>query len=166
MNEQILDRLKDMVAMDIEQLAKNAILPDGPGYNVFEIYSIQPTQGLWNVSRRGIEISVMTSLKSALSWCIADKYHQTRLSTDIIALDQQCRLTQSDIFVRSSLQKNIRDRDHIEAVNMKIYTRQLRLKSLSKRLEICVNQAKYLQIRGFNNETARSGRTSSNRPYR
>ena len=166
MNQQIFARLENMVAMDIKELAKNAILPDGAGYNVFEVYGIQPADGLWTVTRRGIEIAEMTSLKSALSWCIADKLHQTRLGTDILLLDQQCHLTQTDILVRSALQKKIRDRDHKEAVGMKIYTRQLRLKSLSKRLEICVNQAKYLQIQGFNNETARSGRTPSNRPYR
>ena len=164
--KKVLERLQDIVAMDLNDMAKNVILPDGAGYQVFEIYSLQPVAGQWQVGKRGDIVSNRGSLKSAVSWCVADKYNQIRLGMDIIDLDRQCQLTKNDIEVRSLLQKKIRDVDLKSAVNIKITTRQLRLRVLGERLEKCINRAKYLQIRGFNNETARSGRTSSNRTSR
>jgi hypothetical protein len=37
---------------------------------------------------------------------------------------------------------------------------------VDERLTKCVNVAKYWQLRGFNNETARAGRSASHRPHR
>jgi signal recognition particle GTPase len=105
-------------------------------------------------------------LPTALSWCIADKYQQHHLSTDIMRLEQQKLLLTADIRTRSTLNARIRSQDLRESVEAKIATRRARLQIVDERLTKCVNLAKYWQQRGFNNETARTGRTPSHRSSR
>lgn len=159
-------RLHDMVAQDLASLAPNTILPEGRGYLAFEIYTIQPEHGLWRVSKRGDLQAIMTSAKSAISWCVADKYHQHRLSTDIQDLDRQKLHLESDLQVREHLIRKKRLALGADAAEAKLATRRWRLQQIDERLAKCVNVAKYWQLRGFNNETARAGRTASHRTHR
>ena len=92
-----------MVAQDLAALAPNTILPDGRGYLVFEIYSLQPQQGAWQVYRKREPVAVMTGLKSAVSWCVADKYQQHALSTEILSLDQHKMMLENNLRVREYL---------------------------------------------------------------
>ena len=154
-----------MVAQDLAALAPNTILPDGRGYLAFEIYSIQPEQGLWRVTKRGDLQAVMTTVRSAVSWCVADKYAQHRLSTDILQLDQHKLQLENDITARENLAKR-RLSISTDAIAAKLATRRWRLQQIDERLTKCVNVAKYWQLRGFNNETARAGRTASYRTHR
>ena len=154
-----------MVAQDLAALAPNTILPDGRGYLAFEIYSIQPEQGLWRVTKRGDLQAVMTTVRSAVSWCVADKYAQHRLSTDILQLDQHKLQLENDITARENLAKR-RLSISTDAIAAKIASRRWRLQQIDERLAKCVNVAKYWQLRGFNNETARAGRTASYRTHR
>ena len=159
-------RLHDMVAQDLASLAPNTIIPEGRGYLAFEIYSIQPEQGLWRVAKRGDPQAIMTSVKSAVSWCVADKYHQHRLSTDIQDLDRQKLMLESDIAAREHMARRGRLSTSPDAVDAKIASRRWRLAQIDERLAKCVNVAKYWQLRGFNNETARAGRTTPHRTHR
>lgn len=154
-----------MVAQDLAALAPNTILPDGRGYLVFEIYSLQPDQQYWQVRKRGEPVALMTGLKSAVSWCVADKYQQHQLSTEIMTLDQHKLLLESDISTRETLYKRRLTVDK-EAVAAKLAARKRRLEGVDQRLAKCINVAKYWQLRGFNNETARAGRTASHRTHR
>jgi hypothetical protein len=49
---------------------------------------------------------------------------------------------------------------------LKVEHRREQLARVSDQLTKCVNLAKYWQIRGFNNETARTGRSASQRTSR
>lgn len=158
-------RLHEIVAQDLAALAPNTIMPDGQGYLAFEIYSIQPEQDLWRVTKRGDPQGVMTSVRSAVSWCVADKYAQHRLSTDILQLDQHKQQLENDIQIRATLAKQ-RLSISTDAIAAKIASRRWRLQQIDERLAKCVNVAKYWQLRGFNNETARAGRTASHRTHR
>lgn len=161
-----IDRLRDIVAQDLDSLAPNTILPDGRGYLVFEIYSLQPEQGLWRVVKRRNHIADMTNLRTAVSWCVADKYQQHQLSTEIITLDQHKLLVESDLHAREALARRPGLMTSSDAMSAKLATRRQRLLGLEQRLAKCVNVAKYWQLRGFNNETARAGRTASHRTHR
>jgi len=163
---QAFHRLHDMVAQDLASLAPNTILPDGLGYQVFEIYSIQPSQGLWQVTKRGEPIALMTGLKSAVSWCVADKYNQHYLSAEIQGLDRHKLQISSDLQVREALARRKKLAITVDATEAKISIRRRRLQQIDERLAKCVNVAKYWQLRGFNNETARAGRTASYRTHR
>ena len=158
-------RLHDMVAQDLAALAPNTILPDGRGYLAFEIYSIQPQQGLWRVTKRQEPVALMTGLKSAVSWCVADKYQQHHLSQDILQLDQHKQQLENDLQAREALAAR-RLPITADAITAKLASRRWRLAQIDERLAKCVNVAKYWQLRGFNNETARAGRTASHRTHR
>jgi hypothetical protein len=159
-------RLHDMVAQDLAFLAPNTIIPDGKGYLAFEVYSIQPKGRLWQVSKCHIPVAVMTTAKVAISWCVADKYNQLHLSTDILNLDQHKQYLENDLHTRETLSRSRRLFLSLDAVEAKISSRKRRLEQVDERLTKCVNVAKYWQLRGFNNETARAGRTASHRTYR
>lgn len=161
-----IERLQELVASDLQDLAANTILPDGRGYLVFEIYSLQPDGGAWRVCKHGDLQAVMTGLRSAISWCVADKYDQHSLSTEIRNLDQHKLFLESAIRTRGTLNRRIKNATLSEAVLAKIDTRRRRLQEVDQRLAKCINVAKYWQLRGFNNETARAGRTASYRTHR
>lgn len=159
------NRLHGMVAQDLPSLAANTILPDGSGYWVFECYRVEPQQQLWLVTKRGTPVASMTSLKSAVSWCVADKYQQHQLSTEIQSLDNHKLLLESDIDTRRQLWRQCTGTRR-DAASAKLASRQQRLDSVNQRLAKCINVAKYWQLRGFNNETARSGRNTPHRTHR
>jgi hypothetical protein len=163
---QALARLQQLIEPDLLALERNIIIADGAGFIVFGCYRIDPQSGHYRVSKHGDVRGEFAIVPTALSWCIADKYQQHQLSTDIMRLEQQKLLLQADIRTRAALSKGIRSADLRENVEAKIATRRIRLHLVDERLTKCVNLAKYWQQRGFNNETARTGRTPSHRSSR
>ena len=163
---QALARLQQLIEPELLALERNIIIADGSGFIVFGCYRIDPQSGHYHVSKHGLDRGEFCAVSTALSWCIADKYQKHDLSTGIMRLEQQKLLLQADIHTRSILSKGIRSRDLRESVEAKIATRKSRLQAVDERLTKCVNLAKYWQQRGFNNETARTGRTPSHRSSR
>jgi len=167
MNQQkALDRLQQLVCSDIETFKHNVIVGDGDRYLVFDRYEINKDSHGCQVQKYRCDPRFFSTTRTALSWCIADKYNQINLARQIINLDEEKQLLTADVIARQHLAKKIQDVHHREAVNNKVDTRQKRLREVSRQLDKCVNLAKYWQIRGFNNETARTGRTASPRASR
>lgn len=164
--KRVIQRLHDIVAQDLANLAPNTILPDGRGFQVFEIYGVQPEQGLWRVVKRGEPVAKMANIKNAVSWCVADKYQQHRLGNDIMSLDQRKIMLENDMRARQHLARSPRKHTSAEALDAKLAARRYRLEDIDQRLAKCINVAKYWQLRGFNNETARTGRTTPHRTHR
>lgn len=158
--QQAIQRLEQILERDFNDLEKNIIVADGRRYLAFGRYSIDPRSGIWTVSKYTSYIGEFSSLRSALSWCIADKYNQYQLQKNIFRLDSHKLLLEADIHVRSAMKISA------ESKMMKVDSRRYRLQQLEFQLDKCINQAKYWQIRGFNNETQRTGRTASYRTNR
>jgi hypothetical protein len=156
--QKALDRLRSMVEPDLERYQRNIIIKQGKDYDVFVIYRVSAGA---DVYRREDFIAKFSSPKVALSWCIADKYQQYHLAQEILGLDQHLQRLEDDITVRASLCDRFRTATARNAAQTKIDTRRQSLRHTQERLDKCVNLAKYWQIRGFNNETARSGRAPS-----
>jgi hypothetical protein len=85
---------------------------------------------------------------------VADKYHQYNLANNIQTLDSKRQQLSADIHCRMSQATRGRHEDFYETVNTKIQPKQAVLDSVQAELEKCINSAKYLQLRGFSNETA------------
>jgi hypothetical protein len=160
---QVMARLEEIIKPDLPALESASIIPDGRDYIVFGRYRIQRKPGLVSVLRYGNSMGDFTMVKSALAWCIADKHSQTLLADDIHRLEQQRGLLIADLETRTNLAAKIKDPHLSESVDAKIETRKQRLENLNLRLTKCINLAKYWQTRGFNNETARTGRTAPHR---
>lgn len=166
--ENTLNRLLNLVKADLPQLEKNSILSNEDGsYSVFGQFVITPQNANeCIVTKHNTLCGEFTSVKSALSWCIAEKHKQYSLSNSILLLETKRIRLLGDLNVRSGLMKKIKDSQHRSMVELKLQARKDRLKLLEDELTKCINLAKYWQIQGFNNETARTGRTTSQRTNR
>jgi hypothetical protein len=161
-----LDRLQQIVEQDLPTLEKMTILPDGDGYLVFGCYGIYPHNHGFRVEKCRVTKVQLGSLRSAMSWCIFDNLGCILKAQELIQLDQKACLLADDIKVRTEMAKRLRSVERKEAAEVKLLYRKQLLSSVKIRLDKCVNIAKYWQTRGFNNETARTGRTSSSRTSR
>jgi hypothetical protein len=91
-----------------------------------------------------------------MAWCTADKHEQYNLSNSILVLDRKKQALAADIYCRKTLAERGKHETFYEIINMKLQPKIDQYNSVSTELEKCVNRAKYIQIRGFNNETART----------
>ena len=164
--QQALKKLQDIVAADLPGLERNIIIRDGQNIIAFGCYKIIPKDDTFHVFRWVTPMGVFSSSRLALSWCIADKYQKHTLANDIMRFSQQQNLLTSDLRARSALAKSIQHPRWRENVELKIEHKKQRLQIIEFQLDKCVNLAKYWQLRGFNNETARTGRTASPRASR
>lgn len=127
---------------EYEAFGKYRIVPENPGYRV---YINDDEQGFFN------------STRTALSWCVADKYRRYNLAKDLLALDNMLANINNDIFVRAGVASRSRDVQQRENIETKLESKIIHKRAIESQLNKCVNWAKYLQQKGFENETSRSG---------
>ncbi len=164
--QQAMQRLEKLLEQDLESLKKTAIIKDGKRFYAFDRYTIEPEFQQYRVTKYSCDIGLFDSLRTATSWCIADKYNQIKLGMELQRLDQNKALLINDITAREIINRKMQDPIRREIINVKLATKKTQLRDISEQLDKCVNLAKYWQIRGFNNETAGTGRTASNRTSR
>jgi len=80
--------------------------------------------------------------------------------------DTRLSAVANDIFVRMGVANRSKKPDFRESIDTKLETKVIRKKELEQQLAKYVNSAKYLQQRGFDNETARSSRATANKTSR
>lgn len=134
---------------------KVIINDDNGGYVVFGRYYISPEPTGFVVKTWDKTIHCFANKRTAMSWCIADKVNHLNLANQILYLDRKQQSLSADINSRRTLGNRGRTEDFAEIVNTKIQPKVNRHNMVSAELEKCINSAKYIQIRGFNNETAR-----------
>jgi hypothetical protein len=137
----------------------NTIWQDDHGiYEVFDKYKIRPDRHQYHVTCHSTEVGAFSTSRSALSWCIADKFSDYNLAQKLLNLDNALANVTRDISARAQIADRSRDPEFRETVAIKLETKLIHKKILENDLANCVNLAKYLQQRGFDNETARTGR--------
>jgi hypothetical protein len=104
---------------------------------------------------------IFGSKRVAMSWCIADRLQRYQLARNIQLLDNKRQSLAADIYCRQQLANHSRNIDFSESVNTKIQRKIDYFNMLDSELEKCLNSAKYWQLKGFANETARTGRTAA-----
>jgi hypothetical protein len=163
-----IDReFKQLFRQEFQDMLPNLIWQDTAGtYEVFDKYQIESLKPGFRVSIHGHEIGVFNSSKTAVSWCIADKFRQLNLARDLLTLDQKLGNITNDISVRAAIADRSTRWEFRDPVGVKLETKIIRKKLLENQLSKCVDSAKYLQQRGFNNETARTGRSQPNKTSR
>lgn len=157
--------MKQHASRQIEQLFKfddinkNLILKRNNGYFAFANYIIEknPSDTQVRVTKKnpGIEHTFLR-MRTAISWCVADKLHNFSVASRIRELDRQYSVLSSDIAVEQEIVKKITDLDRRDIVFNKVLEKRNALRRVEKQLTNCVNWAKYWQTKGFvSNETAR-----------
>ena len=127
---------------EYEAFGHYRIVPQNPGYRV---YIDEDEQGFFN------------STRTAISWCVADKYKRYNLARELLTYDNMLAHISNDIFVRAGVANKTKDPNVRESIEMKLEPKIIQKKELESQLTKCVNWAKYLQQKGFENETSRSG---------
>jgi hypothetical protein len=144
---------------EFPDIATNLIFQNESGdYEVFGRYIIKKEKNNYRVLCSATDIGSFGSTKSALSWCIAAKFSQYNLARDILKLDNKLSSLVNDITMRAALADRSNNVPFFETVETKLESKIIHKKQVEQQLLKCVNQAKYYQQKGFNNENVRIGR--------
>jgi hypothetical protein len=159
--------LEAWVRSELRTVMPNFIWCNDAGeYELFGKYRIVSNRPGYTVYCHANPVGDFSSTRTAVSWCVADKYRNYNLARDILNTDNRLSAMLNDIFVRMSIASRSKRPDFRESIDTKLETKIIQKKELEKQLIKCVNLAKYLQQRGFENETARSSRTTANKTSR
>jgi len=152
-----LQKLDLWAERELKRHANHIILTDDDGaVIVFGKYRIVTESDCARVYSWDREINCFSNKRVAMSWCTADIQNHHSLCNMIMVLDRKKQTLAADIHCRSAVGRQSRSEDFYEITTTKIQPKIAQYKLVSTELEKCVNQAKYIQIRGFNNETART----------
>jgi len=159
--------IEQLIRTELKQVMPNMIWRDDNGdYEVFGRYRIIPQQPGYEVWVHATCVGQFNSTKTALSWCIADKYRSYNLARQLLNTDNYLGHLNNDIFVRVAVANKTKRAQLREDIETKLEPKLIRKKELEQQLAKYVSLAKYLQQRGFNNETARSSRNGTNKTSR
>jgi hypothetical protein len=148
-----------MFRQEFKNVAPNLIWQSENGYEVFGHYKIQPKSRGYQVFCGLSEVGTFSSTRTALSWCIADKNRGYNTAREILRTDNKLTALKNDIHTRAAVGDRSRDPNLREIILTKLESKIIQKKTLENQLTKYVNWAKYIQQRGFHNETARTGRS-------
>ena len=155
-------KLAALAEQELPKLLNHVIIADGEKYRVFGSYVLRQTAQGYAVAYKDDPVGTFTSTRSAVAWCIADKNRQYNLANEIQHLDFTLLRLRNDIEVRGGQARKSYG-NFWETVSAKAAHRKEQSQQIENELTKCINSAKYWQLRGSNNETARTGR---NTPYK
>jgi len=158
-------KLAALAEQELPQLLDHVIIEDGEKYRVFGTYVLRQTTQGYRLTQNDDPVGTFSSTRSAVAWCIADKRRQYRLANEIRHLDSTLLRLQNDIQVRSGVAKHSHG-TFWETVTVKTVHKQAQSQQIQNELTKCINSAKYWQLQGSNNETARTGRYTPNKTNR
>jgi hypothetical protein len=150
-----------MFRQEFKNIAPNLIWQSEDGYEVFDHYKIQPKSSGYRVFCGLSEVGTFSSTRTALSWCIADKNRGYNTAREILRTDNKLTALKNDIHARAAVGDRSRDPNLREIILTKLESKIIQKKTLENQLTKYVDWAKYIQQRGFHNETARTGRSQS-----
>jgi hypothetical protein len=165
-SQDTIRRLEQVLSSEYDSVKQNLMFSTPQGYELFDVYTISKTPNGATVQKSSSTPIEFTSTKSAVSWCIADKYNQFRLADEIMQLDKTRRRLREDVLFSQVYTRQLRDATVRETASLKLQVKQDILQSTETGLEKCANLAKYWQLRGFSNEIERTRRPASNSNYR
>lgn len=160
-------KLESWVRRELDSVLPHVIWQDEAGtYEVFGKYRIIPKKHGYKVFVHATEVGIFSNTRSAMSWCVADKYRRFNLARSILQVDNLLNNLHNDIVVRAGLAERSKRPQFREDVGTKLSTKIMRRFELENQLDKYVKVAKYLQLQGFNNETPRTGRHGTNKTSR
>jgi hypothetical protein len=167
MNPSVIARVQEVLKSDFDIAEPNIMAPNSHGgYHLFGLFDVEEQAGLTAVYRAGVKIREFSGMRLAVSWCIAEKFQQNLLSMEICRLDRDYIRLRDMQHTLTQITERIKDRDRRFVARVKSEDNHRRLQQVQGQLSKCVSRAKYLQIKGFNDEIARTRRTPSNRTSR
>jgi hypothetical protein len=152
---------------EYKDITANLIWQNNSGeYEAFGRYRIVPMRPGYQVFCSATEVGIFNSTRSALSWCIADKNSAYNTARELLTVDNKLAALTHDIEVRAAVGDRSKNPALRETILTKLESKIIHKKQLENQLSKCVNWAKYIQQRGFEDETARTGRSQPNKTGR
>ena len=162
--DQEFDRI---LRQEFKDITPNLIWKDNDGvYSVFGHYQIVPEKVGYRVFCAATDVGLFYTTRTALSWCIADKHKAYNVARELLTTDTKLQSLTQDIATRATIADRSKKFEFRDAIGMKLETKIIHKKQLENQIAKCVNWAKYIQQRGFENETARTGRSQPNKTSR
>lgn len=155
------ERLMSLVRQELKSIENTVIIPKDQGYLAFGIYQILPGRHSISVWHSDRKVGEFGSKRSAISWCIADKLRQFDLAQQIQDLDQRSTWSTETIEQRKKIADRSKNTEFKELINLKIQHRRAVKTQIDAELEKCIKRTKYLQYRGFTNDTQRTSQNGS-----
>lgn len=135
---------------------------NGSCYRFFNRYTVESTHNGYVIYRSSTPISgTFHSLKSALSWCVADQNNRNDLAQKINNFDNLVSNLAQNISHYERVRRISNDKERRQILQTKAEDCRIRLQSAKNELDKCIDLAKYIQTRGFTNEAPRTGRHAS-----
>lgn len=154
----LLQKLHRIVGPDMLSLQRHTITQDRGRYQVFGDWEIIQAPDQAQVYHNGDLKFMASNVRTAMSWCVAERHRRFELSRDIARWDQQVQRVQRDIAHTAALLPRVQDPDLRHTIQDKLQLKRQLLREAKNRLSKCIGRAKYIQIRGFNDEIARTRR--------
>lgn len=159
--------LEQLIRQELREIMPNVIWRNECGdYELFGRYRIvacRPGYEVWCYSTRA---GFFNSTQTAISWCIADKYRHYNLARQLLNADTLLGHLNNDIVARMAVANRAKRAQLREDIEIKLEPKIIRRRQLENELTKYVETAKYLQQRGFEDETARYSRNGSNKTSR
>jgi hypothetical protein len=157
-------KLEHWAEREVKRNLHNMIVDiDKDNYVVFgKYYLCLQHQSVSVHSLGGDLIGKFGNKRTAISWCVADNKNMLSLAQNIKNLDRKKSLLSADIHCRRSAADRSRQQGFSEMVLTKLQTKIEQHTMVDRELEKCLNLAKYIQLRGFQNETARTSGHQAN----
>ena len=163
-SDQEFDR---MFRQEFCNIVDNLIWQNDAGeYEVFGKYRIIPMKPGYQVFCSATDAGTFHSTRTALSWCIADKHQVYNLARELLETDNKLYSLNQDISSRTAVGERSKDPNFRDIIATKLESKIIHKKRLENQLTKCVDWAKYIQQKGFDNETARTGRSQPNKTSR
>jgi hypothetical protein len=158
---------KQLFHQEFRDIMPNTIWQNDSGeYEVFGHYRIHAERPGYRVTCGATDVGVFSSTRTALSWCIADKNKAYNTARELLTIDTKLAALTQDINARAAVGDRSQNPQLRETILTKLETKIIQKKLLENQLTKCVNWAKYIQHRGFEDETQRTGRSQPNKTSR
>jgi hypothetical protein len=150
-------KLERFATQQLKKNPDNLVITDDEGNHIaFGRYLIKAEQHCCRVYDNNDDLlGSFANCRTAMSYCVADKYRRFNLAANIKILDSKRQILANDIATQRGLADKSRSAGFREIVMTKLAPKTAQLKAVENELEKCVISAKYLQLKGFQNETAR-----------
>ena len=156
-----------LARQEFGNITSNLIWQNDSGeYEAFGRYRIVANRPGFRVFCSATDVGIFSSTRTALSWCIADKNQAYNLARDLKETDIKLSSLTADINSRATIGDRSSNLELREIIATKLESKIIQKKQLENQLTKCINWAKYIQQQGFDNETARTGRSQPKKASR
>lgn len=153
----MIDKIESIAASELAKISQNTIIREGNVVECFGCYLITSVGKYWQISKHKQHVANVDSLRTAVSWCIADKSNYNVISQQIKYFGSSLVPKISKLNSITQFANKIRKADSVrhEIAQHQISNIRAKINGSKEQLNKLINLTKYIQIKGFNDEPPR-----------